>query len=142
MRRRLNPDREDLLAALPRHLQDVAGELDSWLPSESEEFKEFFWRFLASLPGGEAAQDMGYDPLTDMIGWKEAELLENTLKSIQTNADVEDLISYCRNVFFRKGLKCKLQVRGAGRMLQRKLFLNSESCPEARGLTADEEEEE
>jgi len=74
-------------------IADLIGELQSWLPNYDhgpEDFPTLFWRILASLPGGDQAADMGYE--TFNLGWKEAELLGDTLNAIQDTRDVEDLI--------------------------------------------------
>jgi len=71
-------------------LERLAEELDAWLPSESEEFTTLFFRLLASLPGGELAEEAGYRPLP--VGWKEAELLAKTLATLQDASDVAYLV--------------------------------------------------
>jgi hypothetical protein len=72
-------------------LDEVLEELEVWLPSESEEFVELVARVLASLPGGEALEDMGYEPL--LLGWKEADLLGRLLVALQDSSDVERAVA-------------------------------------------------
>lgn len=74
-----------------RELQELYNELLAWLPSEPEGFRELFFRLLASLPGGEYLEDIGYEPFP--IGWKEAELIAKTLLAIQSSGDVAWLIN-------------------------------------------------
>lgn len=71
-------------------LQELYDELLAWLPSETEEFRELFFRLLTSLPGGEYLEDIGYEPFP--IGWKEAELIAKTLQNMQSTGDVAKLI--------------------------------------------------
>jgi hypothetical protein len=68
------------------NLDEVLEELEVWLPSETEGFVELVARALASLPGGEALEDIGYKPLP--IGWKEADLLGRLLVVLQDSGDV------------------------------------------------------
>jgi len=79
---------------MPRKpIQDLIEELRSWLPNYGHgpnELPTVLWRMLASMPGGEQAEDMGYEPFN--LGWKEVELLGNTLNAVQDKRDVEDLI--------------------------------------------------
>ena len=72
------------------HLQDVLAELEAWLPSETPEFVELVGRLLASLPGGEELEELGYEPLP--VGWKEAELLGRLLVALQDGADVREAV--------------------------------------------------
>ena len=84
------------MARKPRkEIQELIDELKSWLPNYArtpESFPTLLWRMLASLPGGDEAEDIGYEPF-EQIGWKEAELLGNTLETIQDKRDVEDLVA-------------------------------------------------
>lgn len=72
-------------------MQKLFEELSAWLPSEPREFNELFLRLLASLPGGDYLEDIGYEPFP--IGWKEAELIAKTLLAIQSSGDVAWLIN-------------------------------------------------
>jgi hypothetical protein len=81
------------MAELPTHLKKIAGELKSWLPSESAKFQDFFWSLLASIPGGDEAESAGHSVLAQM-GWKEVSLIANTLGAIKTESDTEALIQY------------------------------------------------
>lgn len=79
---------------MPRkEIVDLIEELKSWLPNYDHgpnELPTLLWRLLASMPGGEQAEDMGYEPFN--LGWKEIELLGDTLTAVQDKRDVEDLI--------------------------------------------------
>jgi hypothetical protein len=71
-------------------LQEVLEELEAWLPSEPAEFVELVARLLASLPGGEELEDMGYEPF--LVGWKEAELLGRLLLALRDSSDVAEAV--------------------------------------------------
>jgi hypothetical protein len=45
---------------------------------------------LASLPGGDELEDVGYEPFN--LGWHEADQLGRVLDAIETKRDVEDLV--------------------------------------------------
>jgi hypothetical protein len=78
-----------------KHIQDLIEELRSWLPNYDHGPKSFpttFYRIIASLPGGEELEDMGYEPM-EGIGWHEADLLGRVLEAIQNKGDVEDLVA-------------------------------------------------
>lgn len=74
-------------------IADLIEELKSWLPNYDHGPKDYptlLWRILASAPGGDRAEDMGYEPFN--LGWQEIEQLGNVLAAIQDKRDVEDLI--------------------------------------------------
>ena len=71
----------------------IIGELQSWLPNYDHGPKDYptlLWRILASLPGGDQAEDMGYESFS--LGWHEADQLGRMLTAIENQRDVEDLI--------------------------------------------------
>ncbi len=85
------------MARVRKPIRDIADELISWLPNYDHgpgSFPELVWRMLASIPGGEQAEDMGYEPLGGEggLGWKEVELLGDMLNAIQDKQDAEDLV--------------------------------------------------
>lgn len=49
------------------------------------------FRVLASLPGGDELEDMGYE--TFNLGWHEADQLGRVLETIQDKRDVEDIVA-------------------------------------------------
>jgi hypothetical protein len=68
-------------------------ELKSWLPNYDHgpaDYPTLLWRILASAPGGDQAEDMGYE--TFNLGWQEISQLGDVLNAIQDKGDVEDLI--------------------------------------------------
>ena len=81
---------------MPRKkITDLIEELRSWLPNYDhgpDSFPHTLFRILASLPGGDELEDMGYEPMPG-IGWKEADLLGQVLEAIQDKSDVEDLVA-------------------------------------------------
>ena len=75
-------------------IADLIGELQSWLPNYDhgpDDYPTLLWRLLASMPGGEQAADMGYEPFK--LGWHEVEQLGNMLVTVQDKRDVEDLVA-------------------------------------------------
>lgn len=77
-----------------KQITALVEELRSWLPNYDhgpDSFPTTFYRVLASLPGGEELEDMGYEPMGG-IGWHEADLLGRVLEAIQGKHDVEDLV--------------------------------------------------
>jgi len=78
-----------------KKIKDMIAELQSWLPNYDHgegTFSDLLFRVLASLPGGERAEDVGYQPINGM-GWHEADQLGRMLETIQDKGDVEDIVS-------------------------------------------------
>ena len=79
---------------MPRkQIDDMIEELRSWLPNYDHGPKDYpilLFRILASLPGGDELEDMGYE--TFNLGWHEMEQLARVLDTIQDKTDVEDLV--------------------------------------------------
>lgn len=74
-------------------IADLIGELQSWLPNydhKANGYPTLLWRILASAPGGERAEDMGYEPFN--LGWQELDQLGRVLVAIQDKRDVEDIV--------------------------------------------------
>ena len=74
-------------------IADLIEELQSWLPNYDhgpEDYPTLLWRILASAPGGDRAEDMGYEPF--QLGWQEIDQLGRVLVAIEDKRDVEDLI--------------------------------------------------
>src|SRR5271157_2905422 len=75
-------------------IADLIEELKSWLPNyghEPNEYPTVLYRILASAPGGEELEDIGYEPFN--LGWHELDQLGRVLVAIQDKRDVEDLIA-------------------------------------------------
>ena len=75
-------------------IADLIGELQSWLPNYDHgpnDYPTVLWRILASAPGGEQAEDMGYEPFN--LSWQEITQLGELLEVIQDKRDVEDIIA-------------------------------------------------
>lgn len=74
-------------------IREFAPELRDWLSNMDHrtEAAQLYWRILASLPGGDEAEGLGYKPI-DGLGWKEAELLAEMIDAIDDKADVEELV--------------------------------------------------
>jgi hypothetical protein len=74
-------------------IADLIVELQSWLPNYDhgpEDYPTLLWRLLASMPGGDRAEDMGYEPFS--LDWHEIDQLGRVLVAVQDQRDVEDLI--------------------------------------------------
>jgi hypothetical protein len=82
MKRRVRPE-----------IQSLIEELQSWLPNYNHgpnDYPTLLWRLIASMPGGDRAEDMGYEEFN--LGWHEIDQLGRVLVAIQDKADVEDLV--------------------------------------------------
>lgn len=80
--------------AVRKEIKDLIGELKSWLPNYDHGEREYptvLFRILASAPGGERLEDVGYEPFN--LGWQEIDQLGRVLVAIQDKRDVEDLVN-------------------------------------------------
>lgn len=68
-------------------------ELAGWWTSESAEFQQFVLRLLASLPGGEQAEDSGFEPFGNFLGWQEMQMVTEMLERIKSADDVNQIIT-------------------------------------------------
>jgi hypothetical protein len=66
-------------------------EIFSWWDSETEGFGQLVLRLLASVPGGEEAEDIGYEPF-ESIGWKEFDMIGKMMEAIEGKDDVEYIV--------------------------------------------------
>jgi hypothetical protein len=57
-----------------------------------DESMQIIGRMLASLPGGDEFEDLGFEPY-DWLGWHEFELITDALQSIDGKLDVEEAAS-------------------------------------------------
>ena len=76
-----------------KEIRDILAELRSWLPNYDRgelEYPTLLFRVLASLPGGDELEDVGYEPFN--LGWHEADQLAHVLDAIETKRDVQDLV--------------------------------------------------
>jgi len=77
-----------------KKIADIIAELQSWLPNYDrgeKEYPQLLFRILASLPGGDEMEDVGYE--TFNIGWQEMNQLGDVLAAIEDKQDVEDICS-------------------------------------------------
>ena len=75
-------------------IADLIEELKSWLPNyghEPNEYPTVLYRILASAPGGDELEDVGYEPFN--LGWHEIDQLGRVLVAIQDKRDVEDIVA-------------------------------------------------
>jgi hypothetical protein len=80
---------------MPRKkITDMIEELRSLLPNydHKQEYPQLIFRLLATLPGGDELEDMGYAPISGM-GWHEADMMGRMLEAIEGKSDVEDLVA-------------------------------------------------
>lgn len=77
-----------------KQIEDMIEELRSWLPNydskSPNDYPILLFRILASMPGGDELEDMGYE--TFNLGWHEMDQLARVLDAIQDKYDVEDLV--------------------------------------------------
>lgn len=73
-------------------LRAAVDELRNWLPEyQSRDLRgyiDLIGSLLASVPGGDEAEGMGFEPLP-FISWKEFDMLGNLINAIQDSGDVE-----------------------------------------------------
>ena len=77
-----------------RKVKAAVDELMSWLPNydwpQRAEIMEIIGRVLASLPGGDEFEDIGYKPYS-AIGWKEFEMIGNLFNAVDDKMDVQEV---------------------------------------------------
>jgi len=77
-----------------REIENLIAELESWLANHDhgpEDYPTLLLRILASLPGGEELEDLGYEPFS--LGWHEADQLGRVLVTIEGKRDVEEIVA-------------------------------------------------
>jgi hypothetical protein len=76
-----------------KQIKEILAELRSWLPNYDRgelEYPSLLFRVLASLPGGDELEDIGYEGFN--LGWHEAAQLGRVLDAIESKRDVEELV--------------------------------------------------
>lgn len=76
-----------------KRIVEIAAELRSWLSNYDDgddEYPTLVFRVLASLPGGDRLEDMGYEPYN--VGWHEADQLARMIDAVEDKRDVENLV--------------------------------------------------
>jgi hypothetical protein len=76
-----------------KKVDDIIAELQSWLPNYDrgdDEYPMLLFRILASLPGGDRLEDLGYEPFN--LGWHEADQLARVIDAVEDKRDVEELV--------------------------------------------------
>jgi hypothetical protein len=77
-----------------KQVKEILAELRSWLPNYDRgelEYPTLLFRVLASLPGGDELEDLGYRPF--VVSWHEMDQMARVLDAIQDKRDVEDLVA-------------------------------------------------
>ena len=76
-----------------KEIKEKFEELEHWFSNMTQEAiseaMEIIGRMLASLPGGEEFEGLGYEPY-DWLGWHEYELITDALQAVDGKKDVED----------------------------------------------------
>ncbi|MGI0151821.1 MAG: hypothetical protein ACREC5_07790 [Thermoplasmata archaeon] len=72
-------------------VEDAISTLEGWLPNECRDYVELVARLLSSLPGGDEAEDMGYEPIP-YLGWQEADMIGKLLSSVCDSRDVAEAV--------------------------------------------------
>jgi hypothetical protein len=75
-------------------IQEIIDDLKSWLPNYDHgpnDYPTVLYRILASAPGGDELEDIGYEPFN--LGWQELDQLGRVLVAIQDKRDVEDIVA-------------------------------------------------
>ncbi len=80
-----------------KELTDAATTMGSWWGSESKEYRKLVLRILSSLPGGEEAEDYGFEP-HDWLGWQEVSMLGDLLQAVQSDRDVARVTKYLLHI--------------------------------------------
>ena len=76
-----------------KQIEAIIEELRSWLPNYDHgpnDYPTLLFRILASAPGGDELEGMGYE--TFNLGWGEIDQLGRVLETIQDKRDVEELV--------------------------------------------------
>jgi hypothetical protein len=76
-----------------KQIRDIIAELRGWLPNYdrgADQYPTLLFRILASLPGGDELEDVGYEPFN--LGWHKCDQLARVLDAIQDKRDVADLV--------------------------------------------------
>jgi len=79
-----------------KEVQEAAEEIKHWFASEDPKYFELVAKILASVPGGDRFEDLGYEPFT-FLGWKEFEMLGDLMVAIKDRRDVEDIAELLLN---------------------------------------------
>jgi len=66
-------------------------ELYSWWGNVTKEYQELVLKILASVPGGEVLEDVGYEPFP-YLGWQEFAMIGEMMDKIEDKQDVETVI--------------------------------------------------
>lgn len=74
-----------------KEVREATEELLSYWDSMTEEFQAFVLRILASLRGGDRAEDLGFKPY-EFLGWTELDLIGNLMIALQDTKDVEEVV--------------------------------------------------
>lgn len=77
-----------------KEIQELIEELKAWLPNydhTADSYPTMVFRMLASVPGGEELEGMGYEPFPGM-SWHEFDQLGRLMAAIQDKRDVEDIV--------------------------------------------------
>ena len=76
----------------PKKVRDAVESLLDWMQNTSRQHNEGVLRLIASFPGGEELEDMGYEPSIPQMGWREFQEIQEVMDVIEGKSDVEYLV--------------------------------------------------
>ena len=81
----------------PKKVRDAVDSLLSWMQNTDRAHNQGVLRLIASFPGGEELEDVGYEPSIPNMGWREFQEIQEVMEAIETKSDVEYLVSKIMN---------------------------------------------
>jgi hypothetical protein len=78
--------------APPKKVRAAVDSLLSWMTNTERSHNEGVLRLIASFPGAEELEDMGYKPSIPMMGWREFQEIQGVMDVIEGKSDVEYLV--------------------------------------------------
>jgi hypothetical protein len=76
----------------PKKVRDAVDSLLSWMENTDREHNQGVLRLIASFPGAEELEDVGYKPSVPLMGWKEFSEISELMDAIESDSDVEYLV--------------------------------------------------
>jgi hypothetical protein len=76
----------------PKKVREAVASLLSWMTNTERAHNEGVLRLIASFPGAEELEDMGYKPSIPMMGWREFQEIQGVMDVIESTDDVEYLV--------------------------------------------------
>ena len=76
----------------PKKVRDAVESLLDWMSNTDRKHNEGVLRLIASFPGAEELEDMGYEPSIPLMGWREFQEIQGVMDAIDGKDDVEYLV--------------------------------------------------